>query len=67
MSPSSQERPHRGGEGVREVEYGNKQTGPWGWGGSQKNGGGLRQFLLCVIIFASPPAPPPNRGIPGLC
>ena len=70
MSSSNQEPPHKGGEGVREVEYRNKQTGPWGWGGSQKNRGGLRQPLLCVIsilrplplcfiiIFASPPLPP---------
>ena len=38
MSSSNQEPPHKGGEGVREVEYRNKQTGPWGWGGTKKMG-----------------------------
>ena len=38
MSSSNQEPPHKRGEGVREVEYRNKQAGPWGWGGAKKMG-----------------------------
>ena len=76
MSSSIQELPHKGGAGVREVEYRKKQTGTWGWEGSQKNGGGLRQFLLCVIfilkpfplcfiiIFPPPLPPPPAPRLP---
>ena len=36
MSSSNQEPPHKGGEGVREAEHRNKQTGPWGGGGAKK-------------------------------
>ena len=74
MSPSNQEPPHKGGEGVREVEYRNKQTGPWGWGGSQKNGGWPKTIpFMCHIYFEAipfmfhhyfclPPPAPPQQG-----
>ena len=56
MSSSNQEPPHKGGEGVREVEYRNKQTGPWGWGGSQKNGGWPKTTpFMCHIYFEATP------------
>ena len=77
MSSSNQEPPHKGGEGVREVEYRNAETGPWGWGVEPKKWGWPKTtpFMCHIYLEATPfmfhqyfclppPAHPP--GVPSI-